>query len=286
MPPLDNPHHEAFAQAVAAGKSRKAAYESCGLSANPKTASVRASQLGARDDIRDRIDELRGQVPAPRPPKTSKPRKRKRPLPKLSPLARIAGGEKREGVSLHRPEYNEQVYRLALLGLTDRELAAFFGIAEPTFYEWQRRHPDFAQAHARGKLLADGEIAEKLHHRARGYSHEAVKIFMPAGATEPVYAPYTQHYPPDTGAASLWLRNRQPRLWRDKQEVEHVLSYEQRLKEMTPEERDADAEQLWAEIQQVLEDERRERAAAEATDAEYEDVDKDGGIGDEAAPPE
>ena len=28
--------------------------------------------------------------------------------------------------------------------------------------------------------------------------------------------PYTEHYPPDTQAASLWLRNRQPRQWRDK----------------------------------------------------------------------
>ena len=25
------------------------------------------------------------------------------------------------------------------------------------------------------------------------------------------YAPYTAHYPPDTQAASLWLRNRQPK---------------------------------------------------------------------------
>jgi len=42
----------------------------------------------------------------------------------------------------------------------------------------------------------------------RGYTHEATKIFMPAGAEAPVYAPYTEHYPPDTHAASLWLRNR------------------------------------------------------------------------------
>jgi hypothetical protein len=28
-------------------------------------------------------------------------------------------------------------------------------------------------------------------------------------------------YPPDTAAASLWLRNRQPAKWRDKTDVEH-----------------------------------------------------------------
>ena len=44
----------------------------------------------------------------------------------------------------------------------------------------------------------------------------AVKIFMPAGAEAPVCASYTEHYPPDTQAASLWLRNRQPAKWRDR----------------------------------------------------------------------
>ena len=74
----------------------------------------------------------------------------------------------------------------------------------------------------RGKAEADGDVAEKFYRRAMGYSHEAVKIFMPAGCSEPVYAPYTEHSPPDTQAESLWLRNRQPARWRDKQEHEHT----------------------------------------------------------------
>jgi hypothetical protein len=31
--------------------------------------------------------------------------------------------------------------------------------------------------------------------------HEAVKIFMPAKCSKPVYAPYIEHVPPDTTAA-------------------------------------------------------------------------------------
>jgi hypothetical protein len=58
-----------------------------------------------------------------------------------------------------------------------------------------------------------------------------------AGAAAPVYAPYTEHYPPDTHAASLWLRNRQPTKWRDRQEVNHTRTLEHRLAAMTPEER-------------------------------------------------
>ncbi len=34
--------------------------------------------------------------------------------------------------------------------------------------------------------------------------------------------PTVKHYPPDTQAASLWLRNRQPDKWRDKLTHEHA----------------------------------------------------------------
>ena len=42
---------------------------------------------------------------------------------------------------------------------------------------------------------------------------------MPAGSPEPVYAEYTEHYPPDTAACNIWLSRRQPKLWRDRAEV-------------------------------------------------------------------
>ncbi len=45
------------------------------------------------------------------------------------------------------------------------------------------------------KPQADAAIAESLFNRARGYTHEATKIFMPAGSEAPVYAPYVKHYP-------------------------------------------------------------------------------------------
>ena len=121
----------------------------------------------------------------------------------------------------YKKEYAELARKFCLLGATDVELAALFGVAEDTIHEWKLRHREFSESIKAGKDKADAEIAEKLYHRAKGYSHPAVKIFMPAGATEPVYAPYIEEYPPDTAAASLWLRNRQPAKWRDKQEIEH-----------------------------------------------------------------
>lgn len=122
----------------------------------------------------------------------------------------------------YRPEYVERVYKLCLLGATDVELADFFGVSEQTLNAWKGAHPEFLESMARGKTDADANVASRLFERAMGYSHDAVKIFMPAGANMPVYAPYTEHFPPDTAAASLWLRNRQPKKWRDK--VDHEIT--------------------------------------------------------------
>jgi hypothetical protein len=119
----------------------------------------------------------------------------------------------------YREQYNEQARKLCLLGATDVELADFFGVSEPTLNAWKQAHPEFLKSMNLGKIIADAEVAEKLYHRACGYSHEAVKIFMPAGAADPVYAPYTEHYPPDTMAATRWLGNRQRRLWSERTEV-------------------------------------------------------------------
>jgi hypothetical protein len=118
----------------------------------------------------------------------------------------------------YKPEYVDMVYKLCLLGATDAQMADLIGVSETTFHNWKLKHPEFLESITRGKVVADAEIAESLFHRAKGYSHEAVKIFNNQG--EIIEAPYREHYPPDTQAASLWLRNRQPALWRDKTETD------------------------------------------------------------------
>jgi hypothetical protein len=49
----------------------------------------------------------------------------------------------------------------------------------------------------------------------------AVKVFMPC--KQPIVVHYTEHCPPDVGAAFIWLKNRDPERWRDVQNVEHVM---------------------------------------------------------------
>jgi transposase-like protein len=142
-------------------------------------------------------------------------------MPRGRPFKKGQSGNPEGRPTDYREEYAEQAHKLCLLlGATDAELAQIFGVNEDTIHEWKKAHPLFSESLTRGKVIADANVAERTYQRALGYSHEAVKIFMPAGASEPVYAPYTEHYPPDTQAASLWLRNRQSGKWRDR--VEHT----------------------------------------------------------------
>ena len=120
-----------------------------------------------------------------------------------------------------KPAFVDQARKACEAGFTDRELAELFGVAETTINAWKLAHVEFSQALNAGKGVPDERVKRSLYHRAVGYSYDAVKIFMPAGAPAPVYAPYTEHVPPDTTAAIFWLKNRDPDNWRDKQEVAH-----------------------------------------------------------------
>jgi len=123
--------------------------------------------------------------------------------------------------SKYDPKYAAQAAKLALLGATDQELADFFEVHVATIHRWKHDFPEFCDALKVGKEVADERVERSLYQRAIGYEQEEVKIFMPGGAENPVYAPYRAKVAPDVTAAIFWLKNRKSGEWRDKQELEH-----------------------------------------------------------------
>jgi len=122
----------------------------------------------------------------------------------------------------YKPEFAKQALGLCKLGATDAELADYFEVTIPTIRAWSIENKEFFSAKRIGKVEYDERVERALFTRATGYSYDAVKIFMPAGATEPVYAPYREHVPPDSTAMIFWLKNRKRAEWRDKQDHEHT----------------------------------------------------------------
>lgn len=145
----------------------------------------------------------------------------------------MKAGLSEESNSVGRPtkykdEYAEQAYKLCLLGSTDVQLADFFQVVISTIYEWKLNFPEFSDALRRGKTVADAEIASSLYNRALGCTvviQQAIKLkesqFNSEGKKiseeEKIeVVDLEQESPPDTSAAIFWLKNRAPKVWRDK----------------------------------------------------------------------
>jgi hypothetical protein len=121
--------------------------------------------------------------------------------------------------SKYQPEHKQIARMMGRLGATDAQLAEAFEVAESTIHLWKKEHPEFSEALKDGKKEADSAVERSLFERATGYSHPEDKIFQYEGA--PVVVPTTKIYPPDVTACIFWLKNRKPKDWRDKQEIEH-----------------------------------------------------------------
>lgn len=121
----------------------------------------------------------------------------------------------------YKKEYNGQVYKLCLLGAIDKEIADFFDIAESTLNNWKEKFPKFMESIRQGKTIANADVAESLYKRACGYEHKEDKIFNDGGTA--LIVPTIKRYPPDTGAAMAFLKNRtnnQAVPWSDSQKIE------------------------------------------------------------------
>ena len=127
--------------------------------------------------------------------------------------------------SLYLKEYARAAQRLAYLGATDKDLTIAFNTTITNIERWKAKHPDFGGALKVGKKEADGRVERSLYQRGVGYSYDAVKIFMPAGAKKPVTCPTSSTCRPTSRRQIFWLKNRDPAHWRDAWQIEHAGKY-------------------------------------------------------------
>lgn len=125
------------------------------------------------------------------------------------------------------------IYEMALLGLSQEEMRKALGIASMTLVRWRKDFPAVDEAIIQGKRLADSKVARGLYERAIGYSHDDVHIManrvneykkgeLVRSYVKPMLIPIVKHYPPETKAATFWLKNRTRDMegpWSDRLEV-------------------------------------------------------------------
>lgn len=107
-------------------------------------------------------------------------------------------------------------------GLTDEQIAKNIGIAPKTLYRWKNKYSQISQSLKKGKEIIDYEAENALLKRALGYEYEEVKNYIEetGGGKKKRIEKTTKHVPPDVTACIFWLKNRKPKEWRDKQNIE------------------------------------------------------------------
>lgn len=112
--------------------------------------------------------------------------------------------------------YLKTVKLLADLGATTEQIAEFLEVNPDTIYEWANKHPEFSETMRGAKSQVDEEVELALLKRAKGYLRTVERV-----GKDGEIIPCMEELPPEVNACKLWLINRQPKRWRDKQEVEH-----------------------------------------------------------------
>ena len=109
-------------------------------------------------------------------------------------------------------------------GATIKELAEEFGVAVSTIYEWSYQHEEFSEILKEDRELADFAVEDSLYRRAMGTKVTEKRTIVtagPDGESHPSRIEIVEkEVPPDTTAAIFWLKNRNPKLWRDRQDIQ------------------------------------------------------------------
>jgi hypothetical protein len=144
---------------------------------------------------------------------TAKPRK-------VSKRGRVGEGRPSKYAEWMIPVVRE----MGMLGATLQNLANALQVDDLTVSRWMDI-PEFGSAVREVRDDLDARVERSLFERAMGFEHASEKVFCNAKG-EVSRADTRVKYAPDTQAAIFWLKNRQPKKWREKLEVQHGVSPE------------------------------------------------------------
>lgn len=134
----------------------------------------------------------------------------------------------------------DKVKLLAEKGWTDIEMSEFFNVSDRTWYRWKGEHDEFCQALSNWKENSDSRVERSLYERATGYTHKEDKIFVSDG--KELIVPTIKYYPPDATSMIFWLKNRQPKTWRDKRELDANVNH--KFADLSDDELDDELEEM------------------------------------------
>lgn len=131
-----------------------------------------------------------------------------------------------------KEENLKKITEWSKLGLFDKQIAKNMGISLATYYLYKKKYPKIQEAIEEGKEVVDIEVENALLKKCLGYNVPVIKCFKIKNikynengkkieeTEEIVEHEEEMHIPADTTAQIFWLKNRRPKEWRERVEVE------------------------------------------------------------------
>ena len=101
-------------------------------------------------------------------------------------------------------------------GLTDEQIAQNMGIGTTTLYRWKNEFREIRESLRKGKEVVDRQGENALLKNALGFYYEEEMVTNKGDVVT-----VRKYEKPNTTAQIFWLKNRKPKQWRDKQELQH-----------------------------------------------------------------
>ena len=147
----------------------------------------------------------------------------------------------------YQPDFPERARKLAEQGLLDDQIAQQLGIEKSAFYDYQKKHAEFAEALKEGKRRPNEDVEASLFKSAMGFTVQERHVEMDAVTNKAKKVTVTDRFIPPSGAAQIfWLKNRMKEKWRDVREIKADVNtgQPQLPSDMSDEEVDEVAENL------------------------------------------
>lgn len=114
------------------------------------------------------------------------------------------------------------IERLAMTGMTQKNLADVFGVEVRTVVRWFENDPEMRRAWERGRVHPDHQVEQALFRRAIGYQYKQTEEERGSNGQLLRRKVQVREMPPEVIAQIFWLKNRLPHLWQDK--VSHEVT--------------------------------------------------------------
>lgn len=105
-------------------------------------------------------------------------------------------------------------------GLIESQIAKNLGVAYSTFRTYRDKYPALSAALKESKEVADYQVINALFEAAKGFEYWE-ETYEKDGEQDKLTRRIKKVQPPNVAAAIFWLKNRDPKNWRDKQHINH-----------------------------------------------------------------